>query len=227
MKPKSVLVIGASGRTGSQVVDQLCHHASKPNVYAFCRDLSKLNDTSKSHCKDVYCGDTRETYKIEQALAQSDADIMIVCLGNGDSTAQTDVRTASAKAIVSTLQKLQYHHVKALVVSSNGAGGSRIKVGPFDGKAGRILEHLFRHVLKDHDGQEALFRTALQDRTVIVRPTSLTDNCPTGKIKQFGDLEKAPSIYTDRLDLAEWIVEEVCGEVRLFGDKIANITSVQ
>ena len=93
-----------------------------------------------------------------------------------------------------------------------------------------------RNVLKDHDGQEVAFRSNpdIMDRTVIVRLTALVDNnnYSTGNVVQFGDLQPQPSMNTDRNDLADWIVEEVCGggydnDLRLFGNKIANVTSVR
>ena len=227
----SVLVIGANGRTGKQVIKKFAKHDTKPKVYGFCRDPTKLPMEYKKLCTMVYRGDACNADDIEYALNDSNVNVIVVTIGNGDSLHKTTVRTETAKCIVSVLQQPQYEHIKVLVVSSNGAGGSRIDVGMFG--IGKVLEMALRNVLQDHDGQEVAFRSKLLDRTVIVRPTALVDNYPTGKVVQFGDLQKQPSMNTDRDDLADWIVEEVCGggggvgSIRLFGNKIANISSVQ
>ena len=235
----SVLVVGANGRTGAKLVKKFANHATKPIVNAFVRDMSKLTLATRSLIgpRNIFVGDECNAQDIEEALVQSKANVIVVAVGNGDSLSKTSIRTDTAKSIVSVLSQEPFEHVKVMVISSNGAGGSRINVGLFG--AGKLLEMALRNVLKDHDGQEAAFRSSssgnMMDRTVIVRPTALVDNYPTGNIAQFGDLQEQPTMNTDRDDLADWIVEEITGgfggniddNLRLFGNKIATISSVK
>ena len=227
----SVLVFGASGGTGQNIIHQLdqTDPRYKPTVFAFCRNPDSFNKQTKDLCDGgVLKGDARNKHDIEKALRDSKADLVVVAVGTGESVKKSDIRTASAQAIASVLCKPKYQHVKALVVSSIGAGGSRIKVGM---GIGRAIEFHIRHVLKDHNGQEAAFLSAMKDRTLIVRPTALTKDQPTGKVVLFDDLDKSPTIQTDRKDLADWLVKEaivgnaVAGD--RFGSKPINITCVK
>jgi hypothetical protein len=169
----------------------------------------------------VYQGDARNAIDIERALASTDADIVIISIGNGDSVAKSDVRTVNARAVASAMKTPGMEHVRAVVISSTGAGTSSIKVGMGFGK---LIEYHLRHVLKDHTGQESAFLdNGLADRTVIVRATALTDGKANGKIEEFGDKEKSPTIHIDRGDVAMYIAKEACNGVPV--GKVVNITS--
>jgi hypothetical protein len=118
-----------------------------------CRDPSKLSDETRSCCDDVIQG--------------------IVAVSNGDNVKKNDIRTASAKALVSVLTTTPgYPRIRAVVVSSIGSGGSKIKVG-FG--IGSLIRFHLRHILHDHDGQEAGFLSSMKERTYIVCPTGLTE----------------------------------------------------
>jgi len=218
----SVLVIGASARTGLEILQQLSQDHKKKEVHAFCRDPFKIPDQYKQFCQSVITGDARDPDDIERAIDDSGSHVVIVCIGNGDSVAKSSVRTASARALADVMEKPKYHHVHALIVSSTGAGTSKIKVGM---GVGKIISFHLRHVLQDHTGQEKAFGPVI-DRTVIVRATALTDNKATGNVKEFGDKEKSPTIKIDRTDLAKWVVKEVCASGPV-GGKVVNITGIK
>lgn len=220
----SILVIGASGRTGQECLRQLAQHPAKPALHAFCRDASKMDPQDAKLCQSIVTGNARSEQDLYNALDTTNADTVIVSIGNGDDTSKTDIRTASARALVNVLTKNpQFEHVRVLVVSSTGAASSDIIVGFGIGK---LISFHLRHVLADHTGQEAAFQS-IQDRTVIVRPTALTDKKATGKLVEFGDKDKSPSIETDRSDLASFIVQEILGETRKFGGRAVNVTGVK
>jgi len=136
----------------------------------------------------------------------TNADSVVVAIGNGDSVAKTDVRTATAQVLVAALEQPEFQHVRVIVVSSIGASNSKIVVGM---GIGSLLSFHLRHVLKDHDGQEAAFTQSptVRGRTIIVRPTGLTDNEATGHVVPFGDTVKSPTIKTDRKDLAAFVAD--------------------
>jgi NAD(P)-dependent dehydrogenase (short-subunit alcohol dehydrogenase family) len=222
--PKSILIIGATGKTGLAVIDQLAQHPSQPSIHVMCRNRSKLSQTSQNLCSSVVFGNARNAYDIERALADTQADWIVVSVGNGEHNllAKNDIRTANAEAIVSVLRQSRYQHVRVLAVSSTGAGTSRIVVGL---GLGRLFSYHLKHVLADHTGQEKTLMTQLSDRRVtIVRATSLTNDKPTGNLVYFGDNVKSPSIQTDRADLAAWIAEEICRSSQQ--GRVVNVTSV-
>uniref|UniRef100_A0A7S2EVM8 NAD(P)-binding domain-containing protein n=1 Tax=Trieres chinensis TaxID=1514140 RepID=A0A7S2EVM8_TRICV len=218
--PRSVLVLGATGRTGLEIVRQLAHHKNKPAVHAFCRNPKKLSSHDTTLCASVLSGDARSSEDLHRAVEETNADVVVVCVGNGDGTKKTDIRTASAQALVDVLKKSPYHHVRVVVVSSNGARKSRIIVGMGIGK---LISYHLRYVLADHTGQEAAFET-MNERTVVIRPTSLTDGKAKGKFVEFGDKEKPRTIKIDRSDVAAYAVEEICGKTTSPAGKVVNIT---
>lgn len=218
---KSLLLIGATGKTGLAILDQLTKHPSHPAIHVLCRDVSKLSPSNQNKCASILKGNARNASDIEMALNQSHAEWVIVCVGNGENVSKNDIRTVNANATVSVLKKPQFNHVRALIVSSTGAGSSRIIVGMGIGK---LISYHLRHVLADHTGQEAAF-SQIQNRATVVRATSLTDNQATGKLAYFGDQSKGPSIKTDRADLGEWVANEVCGSSK--ESRVVNVTSVK
>ena len=218
---QSILLIGATGRSGHEILQQLIIHPSRPDISLFCRDPTKLEPEYQKRCSSIFQGDARNAKDIEHAITASDADIVIVAIGNGDNLKKTDTRTANAQALAAVMKQPGMEHVKAVVLSSTGAGPTEIIVGMGIGK---LIEHHLRHILKDHDGQEAAFLdSGLGDRTVIIRPTSLTDGKATGKIIEFGDKVKSPTINIDRGDVAVYAVKEACSGS--FRGKTVNITA--
>jgi hypothetical protein len=222
---KSILVLGATGRTGLECIRELSNHESNPLIHAFCRDASKLTTYDKALCASVIQGNAKCKRDIEMALTKSKADVVIVSLGNGDSVAKSDIRTVSAELLANAMRKAEFRHVRALIISSVGAGSSRIIVGFGIGK---VISYHLKHVLSDHTGQELAFSThpELRVRACIVRATALTDNKATGKLVTFEDREKSPSIETDRVDLADWVTKEIFRNSPL-GGKVVNVTGVK
>mmetsp|Transcript_3342 Transcript_3342/g.6987 ORF Transcript_3342/g.6987 Transcript_3342/m.6987 type:complete len:229 (-) Transcript_3342:115-801(-) len=218
---KSVLIIGATGRTGLAC---LRHFASSNYgaVHAFSRDKSKYSQKDAALCTSIIEGNARSTTDLERALSSSAANLVIVSVGNGDDVSKSDIRTTNAQALVQVLQsKPEFRSIRVIAVSSTGAGNSQIKVGLGIGK---LIEHHLRHVLADHTGQEEAF-AAIQDQVTLVRPTSLTEDAPTDNLIEFGDKVKSPTIKTDRADLAKWVVREA--QTAEHQGTIVNVTGVK
>ena len=216
----SVLVIGASGLTGAETIRQLAKSPSKPHIHAFCRTPSKLKDAAVSHLVEtVQKGNARDAADLDRALQETQAKVVIISVGNGESVSKNNIRQANAQALAKVLPK--YPLTKTIVVSSTGASSSRIIVG-FG--IGSLISYHLRHVLKDHTEQEKAL-IPFTSRTAIVRATALTDGQPTGHLEEFGDKDKGPSIKTDRSDLAKWIVNQVESDIPKAGSAV-NVTGV-
>ena len=173
-------------------------------------------------CNSVVQGDVRKESGIRKAIMETKPDWIIVAVGNGADLSKNGIRTASGEAIANVLQQdgSDFRNVQVMLVSSNGAGSSKIVVGL---GIGSLISHHLRHVLADHTGQEAAFQP-LSGRVVVCRPTSLTTGEATGKLVSFGDKVKGPSIKTDRADLAEWIAHAVVSDKTAC---VVNLTGVK
>jgi len=216
-KPLSVLVIGASGRTGTLIMQQLSNN-DNTQVHAFCRDPTKFDDKSQTFYHSIVKGNALNSHDLQNAIETTNANVVVVSIANGDSLKKTNLRTASAQALAQVLEKQNFQHVKVVVISSSGAGTSHIKVG-FG--VGKVVEHVLRHILADHDGQEAAM-APFHDRSLIVRPTGLTDGNRLKYIVEFGDNDKCPTMHIDRSNVAEYVSERIVGGNN-YG-RIVNIT---
>lgn len=218
----SILLIGASGRTGLQIIRAASTQPNSPAIHAFVRTPSKLPARDTSLCASVIRGDALHAEDLSRALKSSGADTVIISVGRVD-VGPTDLREKSAEALMQVIKPgTSYDHVRIVCISSDGAGGTKIQIGLGIGKA---LSFYLRHILKDHDKQEEVLKRGLGDnsrqkrRLLILHPTGLTSDKATGNVVEFGD-EKAPSSRIDRADLAKWIVGEVCGNGKRFGSAV-------
>lgn len=219
--PKSILIIGATSGCGLQFLRHLAGHKSKPAVHVFCRNPSKLAESDKALCASIVTGDARKSQDIEQAMTKTRAELVVLATGSGNNLGKTDIRQATGEALVTVLKKQEYSSVKVVLLSSNGAGDSKIIVGFGMGK---FVSYILRNVLADHTKQEAAFST-LSDRTLMVRPVSLTDNKAGKTVVEFGNEEKAPTMHIDRGDVAAYVTQKVLDEK--FCARCVNICSAK
>lgn len=218
----SILLIGPTSLAGQEIVNQLIEHPSQPKVHLFCQKSAQLHAEHRKSCTSVFHGDSSRATDILEALQETEATIVVLSLDTGDQDAATksEILTDIAWSVVSALKMPGMSHVRTIVLSSFGAGTSRIKIGRLG--YGRLITHRRRNSLKDHTGAELAFLTnALDDRTVIIRTTDLTDDKPTGKVVEFGDDEKAPTFRIDRRDVAMYVTKEIFNG---FVGRIVNIT---
>lgn len=222
MASPSILIIGATGRTGVALIRAATTSRYKPTIHAFARSPSRLPDTAKTACTSVQKGDATSAQALSKAIRATKATHIIVTVGVSDSLSATDVREASALALISALRDtstLATMHVA--VVSALGAGGSHINFGA---GAGAVIMWVLRHALRDHDRQERALVSAFSEhdpdcaRLLIVRPTGLAE--ARGKkrgVLVLGD-ERSPTWKIDRDVLANWLVQRICaGEVSFGG----------
>lgn len=205
----SVLVIGAAGRTGLEIVRSASKASPAITVHAFTH-TTDLPSAEAALCASVIKGDARKSADLERALSSSGADVVVITIGIPNNTNKDDVREASAKALMDVMGPgSKYEHVKLVVVSSTGAGGTKLKLGM---GVGTMVTHALRHVMKDHDNQENEFNARLgasaKNRMLIVRPTGLADGKPTGNISVFGNGGTAKG-RVNRADLGKYIVDQI------------------
>ena len=226
-KQLTFLQIGATGETGLAIGRKLAEHPSNPSLHALVRDPSKFSDVDRKNYTSIVRGDALSTSDIERALVETNPDWLVISVGNGMNTKKQTTREDNAKAVAHVLKKPQFQHVRVMVMSSHGAGPTKVIFG-FG--IGVLISWFLKNVFDDHTNQEKVFLSSpsIKNRTVIVRPTELTTDKPTGKIPtEFGNEQKVPNIHTDRADVAQWMVNEIYRKDGRFVARQANISSVK
>jgi putative NADH-flavin reductase len=162
-----VLIVGATGRTGRELLKQTL--AAGHEVTALARDPSKLNDVTGVR---VAKGDVLEAASLSSAVAGQDA--VLNALGP-TKTSPPGIRTTAVRNIVAAMKE---HGVRRLVtLSAFGAGDSQGEGGFMYSKV--IAKLFLKKSLADQTGSEDEARNSGLDWT-IVRPTRLTDGPASG-----------------------------------------------
>jgi uncharacterized protein YbjT (DUF2867 family) len=161
----NIIVFGASKGVGRQVVQQALEKGH--TVTAFARNPNLVPHPNLS----VVQGDALDADAVSQAMTGFDA--VICALGSGN-TNEARVRSTGTTNIVAAMRA---KGIKRLVaVSSFAVGDSR------KGLVAAIAWFFLRAALEEHERQETVIRTSGLSWT-IVRPTGLTDDPATGKIR--------------------------------------------
>lgn len=220
-----ILLIGANGRSGVEIIRAAKASSETPQLHAFVRTPSKLPEDVSAMCTSVMQGDATNADDVERALKESGAGVVVLSIGWED-LGPTAVREVSARVLMDVVKPGgEYAHVRIVCISSLGAGGTAIRLGFGMGAA---VSFMLRHVLKDHDRQEEELKKGLGEdeaekkRLLILHPTRLSSGKPKGDVALFGD-GKGPTGQIDRADLAKWIIDEICGAGEHFGTAV-NIT---
>lgn len=225
-KKKSILIIGATGDLGRQLLHHLGNEKSKNNidaVHVMVRNPTKLTSQDLELIESVQKGDATNAKHVEQALRQTQANYVILATGNGLDLGKSNTREETGRSLVLNLIKTEFSHIQCIVMSSHGASESKIIIGFGIGK---LITHHLRNVLADHTKQEKLFETYddVKARTLIVRPTSLTNDKPAKKgldfIVEFDGTKKGPSINIDRSDVAAWVTREIVTKPTITGRQV-------
>jgi len=204
----SVLVIGAGYETGQRCLlklEEVSHETDTPiRLHPFLQDGRSIDPQVRLRCHGVHTGNAGQRNDIRTALAASQASWVILAL-TGHDTSRTDVRTTNAKALALLLQEPDFLHVKVIIISHIGASTS---------KTSWWERHRLRHTLRDHTGQEEALLQAIPTRTMILRPTSLTDDASIDHLVYFDETERPPSRTTSRNKLAQWIARAIVTDMR-------------
>lgn len=196
-----VLVFGASGATGREVVKQALDRGH--SVRAFVRDPGKLK--MRHLDLDLRAGDVTNAAAVAGAVAGADA--VVSALGSGNSLASHPELTVGIGNIV---RAMEHAGVRRLVyLSMLGVDGSGKQLGLLDRYV--VLPLLLRNVMNDHAREEAIIKRSTLD-WVIVRPPRLTSGPHTGHIRDgAGIRSRTLSASVSRADLADFMVNQLEG----------------
>ena len=156
-----VLVFGATGRVGSEIVRQA--KQTGHNVTVFVRHPEKLS--SEPAPSTVICGDVLDRTAVASAMASRPFDAVLNAIGTGKQ-APAILVTAGTRSIISAM------HVACLrrYLAVSGTAEMRTQTS-----LGRITNVILRltpvgHAIRDHDGAYALVEASGLDWTLAGCP---------------------------------------------------------
>jgi uncharacterized protein YbjT (DUF2867 family) len=196
-----VLVLGATGGTGREIVQQLKALGHAP-VALVRRSTVKAEVLGAA----LIQGDARDEAVLFEALAGCDA--VISALGTPPSPfREVTLLSAASRALVAAMSR---RGVKRLVcITGIGAGDSRGHGGfAFDWI---ILPLLLRKVYADKDRQEAIIAQSDLD-WVLIRPAILNDKPRRGNIRALVNLDGFHGGTIARSDVAAFVVDQLASD---------------
>lgn len=197
MSGKNILVLGASGGTGREVVAQAL--AKGHNVTAFVRDARRA--PAMSDRLQVVLGDvTSHRPTLSDAVRGQDA---VICALGVDGFAPNGLMERSVPLI---LRAMEHHRVSRLIYTSAFGVGATFSSAPLLPRI--FIRTLLRRVYRDKAIGEACIHDSALDWT-IVYPTGLTGGPRTShyRIGEQLSLHGFPTIA--RADVAEFLVEQI------------------
>ncbi|TCI34551.1 NAD(P)-dependent oxidoreductase [Exiguobacterium sp. SH4S7] len=186
-----LFVLGATGRTGHQFIDQAIEHGH--HVTAFVREQKKLIPTPQL---EIIEGDVSDSSALTDALKGHDA--VISCLGTDLSDA--DFLASVTDALVPAMKANDVTRI--LYLASAGIDKE------IPGIAGTVVTFMLRKPLRDHRAAVDLWRNSSFDYT-IVRPMQLTDGPRTSVYRTDIDGIPADGKQISRADVAQFMLNTV------------------
>ena len=197
-KNMKLLVIGAAGKTGREVVKQAL--AAGHEVTAFVHQADEYDAANVR----VVEGDATDGAEIEKAIIGQDA--VIDTIGGATPYKETTLESSAASAIINAMKR---NGVRRLVVTSMiGEGESKANASIYE----RLLLATFlRGADKDKAAMESAVKASDLD-WVILRPAILNDDAATGNVKVF-DAETGEKAHKiTRADLAAFMLEQLSSD---------------
>ena len=193
-----ILVIGAGGKTGGEVVKQAL--AAGHEVTAFVHKADEYNVENVR----VVEGDATDGAAVEKAVVGQDA--VLDTIGGKTPYKTTTLEASVAAAIIAAMKR---NGVRRLVVTSMiGEGESKSNSTLFV----RLLLFTFlRGADKDKAAMESAVKASGLD-WIILRPAILSDDAATGNVKVF-DAETGEKAHKiTRADLAAFMIKQLSND---------------
>jgi putative NADH-flavin reductase len=198
MPHKKILVLGATGRTGSSLIEQA--DAAGYEVTAVVRDPDRLPPVSRA--VRIVRGDLlSDSNLLETAVPGQDA--VISALGVGQSFRSRRLISQSAPVIVAAMLR---HGVHRLVFTSAFGVGATYNDTPLLPRL--LIATLLRDIYADKEaGEQVILRSDLD--WTIVYPVGLTDGPLTGQYRVAEHLDLRGFPHISRADVANLLLRQV------------------
>jgi putative NADH-flavin reductase len=191
-----LLVLGASGRTGRELVTGALGEGH--DVTALVRDPDRLN--SQNERLRVLVGGATDPATVDEAVAGHDA---VLC-ALGPSSVRELLRTELMRTSVPPLVRaMEHHHVPRLILLSALGAGESARRAP---RIARLaFGSILRQVGRDKEVAEQAVRASGLVWT-IVYPPSLTEGPATGTYRHGAELALRGSPRISRADVARFML---------------------
>lgn len=188
-----LLVFGATGRLGQEVVSQALDQGHK--VTAFVRSPAKF---TMRHASPTFTqGDVLDANSVEAAVAGHDA--VISALGVGASRDSLGLMQRCMPIIAHAMER---QHVRRLIFTS----GITVKLDQLPLLPRLLMRLLLLDQMRDKKAGEAQLRASSVDWTLIY-PTILTEGPKTGRCRVAERLELRGFPKVSRADVADLILK--------------------
>ncbi|MEP7144301.1 MAG: SDR family oxidoreductase [Ferruginibacter sp.] len=196
-----VLVFGATGATGKQVVQQALSMGHE--VTAFVRNPAKIGYTNPK--LKVVNGDVLQQASIEPVMAGQDA---VVCCIGSPATKAGQLRSEGTKNILGSMKK---HGISRFICQASlGYADSAAVLNntPFVFRK-IIVPLLLKKTFEEHELQETYIRES-DLKWTILRPGTLTNGKYTGSYRHnFDYSDAALKVKISRADVADFIMQQL------------------
>ena len=193
-----VLVFGASGLTGQQLLDAAARHGH--TVTAFVRNPVTFHN---QHGVEVAPGDVTDPQAVARALPGQDA--VLCALGAATPLRRTPALVAGVRHLTAAMTDAGVHRLIYLSFLGVPAGRHQLSA------LGRyvIAPVVLRHVAADHAEKEEIIRHSKLDWT-IVRPPRLTNGPRTGTYRHGEDIHARQIVpRISRADVADFMLAQL------------------
>ena len=189
-----ILVIGATGPTGRELVSQglaLGHRVTAVVRHPETAGLPSGTGVVRADVMDA----------ASMSAAVIDQDAVVSSLGSKISRKPTTLFSQGTRNLLAAMQTAGV--TRLVCITGVGAGDSR-------GHGGFMYDRIFQPLLlneiyRDKDRQEEIVRASHTDWT-LVRPGALTNGPKTGEFRQFTDLSDITVGKISRADVAAFIL---------------------
>lgn len=193
-----LVIFGATGGTGQQVVTQALEQGHE--VSAFARSPQKLDQRHDN--LQVLKGNVLDYDSVERAIQGNDAVLCAIGLPPKD---KSNLRANGTKNIIRAMEKTGV--TRFICQSSDGVGDSA-KTLPFFMKY-LIVPFMLRRAFADHEIQENCIKKSRLD-WIIVRPTALNDDERTGSYHHGDTVDKNKVTFRiSRADTADFMLKQL------------------
>jgi len=191
-----VLILGATGGTGRELVKQALGHGHSVRVMA--RDPDRVKSVHPR--LEVVKGDIADTAALTAAAKGQEA--VLSALGVN----QRKPNTILSEGVRNLLLAMQRQKVKRLIfLSSLGVGDSQGQLGPVYSWV--LLPTLLKNIFADKERAEEVIRESALEWT-IVRPAALRNKLLTGKYRVGPDAAKKRWLpRVGRADVADFMLD--------------------
>lgn len=202
-KKMKVLIFGATGSTGRELVEQAL--AQGYAITAFARNPAKVE---LEHADlTVAQGDVMDPPSVESAIPGHEA--VLCSLGAG---LKGKVRSVGTRNIIRAMEKANIR--RFICQSTLGVGDSQGNMNAYWKYI--MFGLLLRSAYADHVSQEKYVEQSRLDWT-IVRPAAFTDGDRTGRYRHgFSGTDKTIALKISRADVADFMLKQLVDDTYLF-----------